>query len=94
MRLFLLDDLVEKEEADAITEHMLLPFARILINGESIFSGFGTSTGRDLLETFSPDRRYPAARVLYNGAVDGVVLLNERGGKTEYVEVMLVSENL
>ena len=89
MRILLLDDMFEFEEADEITEKMALPYPIITINGLSAFDNFYRTTKKKLGKLILPDESDETAKVLHKPYSSASVILYERGDKMLYIEVHL-----
>jgi len=95
MRIVLLDEFVEHEEADSITEKMVLPYPTIWINGEGVSDNFYENAKDDLAKFLVlPDKRDPTARVLSAPDCGAVAIVYERDKKLHYVEMILTKDFL
>lgn len=94
MRIFLLDEFVEHEEADSITEKMVLPYPIIYINGEGVSDNFYEDAKRDLARLVFPDKKDSTARVLSDLRCSGAAIIYERGKNLYYLEMILTKDSL
>jgi hypothetical protein len=92
MRLFLLDEFTEQEEADAITERMSLPYPLICLSGQAISKDFYKKAKYNFGGLICPDERDLTAKVLSRKGVGGAAVIFEKGKKLEYIEIVLAKE--
>lgn len=93
-RLPLLDELVDMNEADRITEQMRLPHPIIYLNGQSISGIFTLQQEGDLGKLILPDKKDITAKVISSPFANGVAIMYERNENLHYVEMILTKEFL
>lgn len=86
-RIFLLDDLVDHDEADELTERMVHPYVRISMSGNGISKRFHASTRNKLGKLILPDKRDQTSRVLSRPDCPAVAIIYERENKIHYLEI-------
>ncbi|MBU1199779.1 MAG: hypothetical protein KKF46_04165 [Nanoarchaeota archaeon] len=94
MRLPLLDELVDFEEADAIVSEIILPHPIIYLQGESISESFYEHNKNKLGEMILPDKKDATAQVLSSIECDGAAILYKKNENMHYVEMILTKEFL
>lgn len=92
-RIFLLDEVVEWEEANNITEKMVFPISIINFSGIQISDNFFNKYRHRLGELIIPDQRDKTSRVLSDSNHSSVAITYERQKGLHYIE-MILRENL
>ncbi len=84
-----LNELVEQDEADNLTEKIVKPYPLLKIDSEPMSYHFHISTMKRLGELILPDKRDPTSRVLSRRGVSAVAVVYERKNKVNYLEIIL-----
>ncbi len=93
VKIYLLDELVNLDEADELTERMVLPYPRIIINSAPLGKDFCRITRKKLDKLILPDKRDPTSRVLTSKNTGGVAVVYERENRIHYLEMLLIGSN-
>lgn len=94
-RIVLLDEFVEREEADSLTGRIVLPYPTIWINGEGVSDNFYEDAKNDLARFLVlPDKRDPTARILSAPDCGAATIIYERDKQLYYIEIILTKDFL